>query len=164
MTEGKKDRLTAIREIISTHDISSQDEILNELTKRGFSLTQATLSRDIKKLQIAKVPDSMGNYRYHVAPNIVSRQTVQTQAGTGADIISKSAVSIEFSGQMAVVKTTPGYASVVADIVDKSQCEGIMGTLAGDDTVLIILRENVLHKTIVGHLMHWLPDIDKKIL
>lgn len=165
MSKSKNDRLMAIREIIATRDIASQDEILNDLVSRGFSLTQATLSRDIKELQIAKVPDGMGNYRYRIAPNTVARQIMPSEAEvTGTSIIRNCAVSIEFSGQIAVLKTRPGYASVVADIVDKSQNEGIMGTLAGDDTVLLVLRVNANKQDVVESLSRWLPDITNRVL
>ncbi len=155
--------MLAIREIIATKDIASQDEILTELTSRGFELTQATLSRDIKELQIAKVPDGMGRYRYRIAPNQVARMQ-PTELTSGADFIRSCALSIEFSGQMAVLKTRPGYASVVADMVDKSQIDGVMGTLAGDDTVLLVLRTNANNALITHVLSQWIPDIESKII
>jgi len=111
MSKSKNDRLMAIREIVAMHDISGQDEILEELANRGYFVTQATLSRDIKELQIAKVPDGMGNYRYRTAPNTVARQSTDEIAPVGGDIIRNCAVSIEFSGQIAVLKTRPGYAN-----------------------------------------------------
>lgn len=165
MAKGKNDRLMAIRMIIATRDISSQDEILGELKKRGFSLTQATLSRDIKELQIAKVPDGRGNYRYRIAPNTVMRQASQAEPlNTGSDLIRNCALSLEFSGQIAVLKTRPGYASVVADMVDKSQNDGIIGTLAGDDTVLIILRSTAQKQDVVYGLSRMLPNIGSKVI
>ncbi len=165
MSKCKHDRLMAIREIIATRDISGQDEILVELSKRGFSLTQATLSRDIKEMQIAKVPDGMGNYRYRLAPNTVSRQMNSDEfVHNGVDVISNCAVSLEFSGQIAVLKTRPGYASVVADMIDKGQSGAIMGTLAGDDTVLLIIREHVRQVDVVKTLSQWLTNIENKVL
>lgn len=164
MSKGKHDRLMAIREIIATRDISGQDDILIELANRGFSLTQATLSRDIKELQIAKVPDGLGNYRYRLAPNTVARQINSEQTPLGSDLIRNCAVSLEFSGQIAVLKTRPGYASVVADLIDKAQCNSIMGTLAGDDTVLLIMRQNSHPAEVIISLSQWLPDIEQKVL
>lgn len=165
MTKFKTDRLMAIREIIATRDIASQEDILKELTGRGFSLTQATLSRDIKELQIAKVPDGLGNYRYRIAPNTVIRQGANAEPiSTSSDLIRSCALSLEFSGQVAVLKTRPGYASVIADLIDKSQISCIMGTLAGDDTVLLILRANVRPNDVIMGLSRWLPNIDSKVL
>ena len=166
MSKSKIDRLLAIREIIASKDISSQEDLLVELASQGYNLTQATLSRDIKELQIAKVPDGMGNYRYRISPNVVSRQVASplSVGETESDITRNWAVSLEFSGQVAVLKTRPGYASVVADIVDKSQSEGIMGTLAGDDTVLLILRSSATQASVVRSLSQWLPNIESKVL
>lgn len=164
MSKSKNDRLMAIREIVAMHDISGQDEILEELANRGYFVTQATLSRDIKELQIAKVPDGMGNYRYRTAPNTVARQSTDEIAPVGGDIIRNCAVSIEFSGQIAVLKTRPGYASVIADMIDKAQFNSIMGTLAGDDTVLIIMRQKSTPTEVVIALSQWLPDIEEKAL
>lgn len=164
MAKTKAERLLAIREVVTEQIVSSQEQLMNELANRGYSLTQATLSRDIKELQIAKVSTGKGKYQYRISPNSVYKQNIQPIQIVGTDVSRSWTVSLEFSGQVAVLKTRPGYASVVADIVDKSQNDGIMGTLAGDDTVLMILRANADQKTVVRALSLWLPDIENRII
>lgn len=164
MAKTKAERLLAIRELVTEQLITSQDQLLKELAVRGYKLTQATLSRDIKELQIAKVPTGKGHYQYRISPNAISKQHIEPIQIVGTDVSRSWTISLEFSGQIAVLKTKPGYASVVADIVDKSQNDGIMGTLAGDDTVLLILRANSEKASIVRALSLWLPDIESRII
>ncbi len=132
----KKERQKIIREIISSQQIESQEILLNILTAKGFELTQATLSRDIKEMKIVKVPID-GNYIYQLSQNIVA----------GNDGISHLSaygfLGIEFSGNLAVVKTRPGYAMGIAAEIDEKIQNEIIGTVAGDDTILLIIRENV---------------------
>lgn len=143
MAKSKEDRLIVIRQIVTTQDISNQSELLEQLQAHGYELTQATLSRDMKEMQIIKVSDGHGRYFYRVAPNNVSRQVAPVaieDVGTN-HLIARSVVSLEFSGQIAVLKTRPGYAAAIADIIDKGYIDSVMGTIAGDDTLLIIMRE-----------------------
>lgn len=120
--KNKVDRLQAIKEIIISHKISSQEDLLKQLTERGFDLTQATLSRDLKQLQIAKVAGKDGGYLY-VMPEtagigrLANAKNQQHYAGPVSGFLS-----IEFSGQLAVIKTRPGYASGIAWDIDTSLC------------------------------------------
>jgi len=134
---SKKDRLIAIRNIIREHAVESQEELLNILKSKGFEATQATLSRDIKQLKIIKSPDVEGNYIY-----TLSKENNYTS-------ISGDFATIEFSGQLAVLKTRPGYASAIASDIDTKARHEIIGTIAGDDTILIIPREEVTRKEIM---------------
>ncbi len=147
---SKKDRLVAIRNIIREHAVESQEELLNVLKSKGFEVTQATLSRDIKQLKIIKFPDVEGNYIYTLPnennyTNIHSRENVKEQIPYGF-------ATIEFSGQLAVMKTRPGYASAIASDIDTKAQHEIMGTIAGDDTILIIPREGITRKEIIDVL------------
>ena len=128
----KKERLSVIKELVSTRQVGSQEELLRLLEERGFTVTQATLSRDIRRLQIVKRPNQSGGYIYAADHAPIVQPTAAPITGT-----------IEFSGQLAVVKTRPGYAAAIASEIDRSAHEVVLGTIAGDDTVLVIPREGV---------------------
>lgn len=161
MVKSKAERLEMIRSLITTQNIASQDTLLGLLSEQGFDVTQATLSRDIKELQIAKIPSADGSYSYKLSSARSGEQkgnmpTVPTHhAGIS---------SIEFSGQIAVIKTHPGYANVAAGIIDNHVVEGIMGTLAGDDTVLLVLRQESDKSTIMAQLEALIPNIQDKLI
>jgi transcriptional regulator of arginine metabolism len=137
---SKKDRLITVRNIIGEYAVESQEELLNILKSKGFEVTQATLSRDMKRLKIIKSPDIEGNYIYTLP-----------KENNYATIPDERAV-IEFSGQLAVMRTRPGYASAVASDIDTKAQHEIMGTIAGDDTILIIPREGFTRKEIMDVL------------
>ena len=162
MAKGKTDRLIAIKDIISKNAIACQEDILLMLEKRGFNITQATLSRDIKELKIAKTPDANGKYRYMT--HDTAYRAMSTQSESRGDLIRDSIYSIEFSSAVAVIKTKPGHASVTADIIDSRRPRQIMGTLAGDDTVLLILRDTATRENTIEELCEFIPDIDKRLI
>ncbi|MDR1810571.1 MAG: ArgR family transcriptional regulator [Prevotella sp.] len=134
---NKKNRHTAILEIISTQKVENQDRLLKLLTGRGFNLTQATLSRDIKELKIGRIPTDSGKYVYQTAKRRIGEQA-ENAAG-----LSHGIRGVEFSGNLAVVKTKPGYAMSIAAEIDGQIPQEIIGTIAGDDTILLVVRENV---------------------
>jgi len=141
--KNKNNRLEAIRLIISEQDIKNQDQLLQVLNSRGYTVTQATLSRDLKKMKISKVANTYGDYVY-VLPN---HALLQKKGGASYDEIASNQprygfVSLNFSGNMAVIKTRPGYASSLAYDVDNNNVPGVLGTIAGDDTLLIVLAED----------------------
>lgn len=161
MVKSKAERLEKIRRLIATQNIASQDTLLGLLARQGFDVTQATLSRDIKELQIAKVPSADGSYSYKLSGAAGDEKT-----GKALTIPPHHAgvSSIEFSGQIAVIKTQPGYANVAAGIIDNHVVEGIMGTLAGDDTVLLILRQGSEQSTVMARLAELIPNIQDKLI
>lgn len=130
----KKERLDAICRIIHREEISNQEELLKYLTEEGFTVTQATLSRDIRSLKIVKEHGANGSYAYRLPQN---------QIPVSSKMIGKSHVmpSIEFSGHLAVIKTRPGYAMGIASDIDTQSPLEVLGTIAGDDTILVIPRE-----------------------
>ena len=130
----KSSRLNTIREIVTRQRIGSQEELLAVLTQQGYSLTQATLSRDLKRLKITKTLDNTGAYQYKLADSSYF-------AKGGGDVQIIGANSLEFSGNIAVMKTRKGYASGIAAEIDDEGGDAILGTIAGDDTILIIPRE-----------------------
>jgi transcriptional regulator of arginine metabolism len=136
-------RLLTIRKIIEGENISNQEELLQKLDKEGFELTQATLSRDLKFLQAGKRPDKERGYVY-ILPGS-SQEAVTPQAGTqvnGAFPLN-GFVSMDFAHHMAVIRTLPGYANSIAYTIDEMDAFEILGTIAGDDTILLIPREGV---------------------
>lgn len=143
--KNKNNRLEAIRLIISEQDIKNQEQLLQILIARGYSVTQATLSRDLKKMKISKVANTYGDYLY-VLPN----HAILQKKASVADLDEQTStnqprygfVSLNFSGNMAVIKTKPGYASSLAYDIDNRSIPNVLGTIAGDDTLLLVLSES----------------------
>lgn len=144
----KTNRLEALRLIISSQQLGSQDELLNALQKEGFKLTQATLSRDLKQLKVAKAASMSGNYVY-VLPNETMYKRVSTPNSIREMMKVPGFISINFSGNMGIIKTRPGYASSIAWNIDNSDVPEILGTIAGDDTIFIVIKEGVKHQDVV---------------
>ena len=147
----KNNRLEALRLIISSQQLGSQDELLNALQKEGFKLTQATLSRDLKQLKVAKAASMSGNYVY-VLPNETMYKRVSTPNSIREMMKVPGFVSINFSGNLGIIKTRPGYASSIAWNIDNSDVPEILGTIAGDDTIFIVIKEGIKHQEIVDAL------------
>lgn len=133
----RNERLMTIRRLISSRNISSQEELLSLMQNKGFKMTQATLSRDLRYLKIAKMPDGQQGYTYMLTERQVSE-------GEGLENIPVTGfVSIDFARGMAIMKTLPGHASMVGYAIDNMNSYEIAGTIAGDDTILIIPRDGV---------------------
>ena len=154
----KNNRLEALRLIISSQQLGSQDELLSALQKEGFKLTQATLSRDLKQLKVAKAASMSGNYVY-VLPNETMYKRVSTPNSIREMMRVPGFVSINFSGNMGVIKTRPGYASSIAWNIDNSDIPEIIGTIAGDDTIFIVIKEGVRHQEVVEALNDVVPNL-----
>ena len=147
--KNKRNRLQVISDILRTTVVGSQDELLKILTDKQCEVTQATLSRDLKLLKVAKTPLSNGAYKY-ILPSYNKPTAAE---GTFSSLGSHGElISIEFSGQLGVIKTKPGYAGAIAWDIDNKATEQILGTIAGDDTVLVIPREGVTRNEIVEAL------------
>lgn len=144
----KDRRLEAIKMIISGKEVGSQEEVLNELRKEGFTLTQATLSRDLKQLKVAKAASMNGKYVY-VLPNETMYRRSHKPLSAGEMLSNPGFLSINFSGNLGVIKTRPGYASSIAYNIDNNNVPEILGTIAGDDTIIIVLREGVDHNALI---------------
>ena len=154
----KTNRLEALRLIISSQQLGSQDELLNALQKEGFKLTQATLSRDLKQLKVAKAASMSGNYVY-VLPNETMYKRVSTPNSIREMMRVPGFISTNFSGNMGIIKTRPGYASSIAWNIDNSDVPEILGTIAGDDTIFIVIKEGVKHKDVVEALSDVVPNM-----
>jgi len=154
----KNDRLEAIRLIISSQQMGSQEELLNALQKEGFTLTQATLSRDLKQLKVAKAATMSGNYVY-VLPNEAMYKRVSNITNIREMMHKSGFVSANFSSNMCVVKTRPGYASPLAWHIDNCNLPEILGTIAGDDTIFIVMREDCTRQQLIDALNEKLPNM-----
>jgi transcriptional regulator of arginine metabolism len=143
----KKNRLETLRMIISSQQMGSQEELLQALQKEGFQLTQATLSRDLKQLKVAKASTLNGTYVY-VLPNDTMYKRVTTAGNIREMMQSSGFVSLNFSGNMGVIKTRPGYASSIAWNIDNSDMPQLLGTIAGDDTIFVVIREGISHEEV----------------
>ena len=155
---AKTERQLAIKQILLKHSVQSQDELLSILKKEGFEMTQATLSRDLKLLKVAKTPYGKDGYRY-IIPEAVSKP-----ANLQADFLADGFRDIQFSGNMAVIRTLPGYASSIAIIIDNANLWEIIGTIAGDDTILIIMREGITKVDLVNSLEISIPKLKEKLI
>ena len=154
----KNNRLEALRLIISSQQLGSQDELLTALQKEGFKLTQATLSRDLKQLKVAKAASMSGNYVY-VLPNETMYKRVSTPNSIREMMKVPGFVSINFSGNIGIIKTRPGYASSIAWNIDNSDIPEILGTIAGDDTIFIVIKEGVKHQQVINVLSDVVPNM-----
>ena len=154
----KKDRLETLRMIISSREMGSQEELLAALQEEGFKLTQATLSRDLKQLKVAKAASMGGNYVY-VLPNVTMYKRVSSPAQVKEMMQVPGFISINFSGNMGVIKTRPGYASSIAYNIDNSDIPYILGTIAGDDTIFIVISEHASESDVVAALSKVGPNM-----
>ena len=135
-TAMKRYRIMKIKEIIQSQIIETQEELANALRKEGIVVTQATVSRDIKDLMLLKIPYGDGHYRYALPsekPNVMSKSHT-------AILFQEAVIKIDSAMNMVVLHTLPGSASSVAFAIDHSRTDEVIGTLAGDDTVLLILK------------------------
>ncbi len=157
----KTSRLETLKVLISSMELCSQEEVLRALKKEGFTLTQATLSRDLKQLKVAKAASMSGKYVY-VLPNDTMYRRVSTPRKASEMLATSGFVSLNFSGNIGVIKTRPGYASSIAYNIDNSDIPEILGTIAGDDTILIIIREGSDTDELIQSLDTIIPITDKQ--
>ncbi len=141
----KYSRHAKILEIIEKNVIETQDEIAEKLKKLGFDVTQATVSRDIKELRLIKVMTEGGSYKY--APFTQSDNAVSNKLLT---IFSESYASSDYANNIVVVKTLPGMAQACASAIDSLKWPEIVGTIAGDDTIMIICRAEKIAEELVN--------------
>ena len=156
----KSSRLETLKMLISSMELSNQEEVLQALRKEGYELTQATLSRDLKQLKVAKAASMNGKYVY-VLPNDTMYRRVTTMRPANEVLMTSGFVSINFSGNMGVIRTRPGYASSIAYNIDAGDTPEILGTIAGDDTIFIVIREGVNYNKVINSLSNIIPDINR---
>ncbi len=156
----RKTRLLIIKKIISNEKIGSQDELLTRMAREGFIVTQATLSRDLKKLQAGRKFDPEKGYIYALtypgSENIIEKGTPKDNEALLAGFLS-----IGFSGNFAVIKTLPGYASGIALMIDRHNRHEILGTIGGDDTILIIPADGATKIDLINALSVMEPKLSR---
>ena len=148
----KNQRQAKIMEIISTRDIETQEQLLQALQEAGFYSTQATISRDIKELRVVKELTSFGTYRYTTSGKDGSH-TFSARLNT---IFRECITSIDYAQNIIVVKTMPGLAGAAASAIDGMSISVVVGTLAGDDTVMIVMRDNNAAAAFCGEIKNLL--------
>ena len=137
MKTVKSQRQAKILEIISTINVETQEQLLLELEQAGFRSTQATISRDIKELRIVKELTTLGTYRYTTAA-----KEVPTSFSNRLNTIFRECVTrYDYAQNLVVIHTLPGLANAAASAIDSMNLSVVVGTLAGDDTVLVIMRD-----------------------
>ena len=141
-----------IRKIIRSEYISSQEELIKRLEECGVQITQSTLSRDLKYMHVAKVPHKEKGYIYVLPNNTSNDHVVSTN-------ISDNITDIAFSGNMCVISTKPGYASAISVPIDNKGISEVLGTIAGDNTILLILREGFDMESLMEQLYMLFPSL-----
>ncbi|MBR5826532.1 MAG: arginine repressor [Clostridia bacterium] len=131
----KKNRHEAILNLIEKEEVGTQDELLQKLNELGYKVTQATVSRDIKQLKLIKTPGKSGQYRYSCANN-----DTEDRSGKYHSILTHSVISVDFAGNIAVIKCYSGMAQAACAAVDSLNPENVVGTLAGDDTIFLLCK------------------------
>ncbi|MDF2922017.1 MAG: arginine repressor ArgR [Paenibacillaceae bacterium] len=144
----KGQRHIKIREILANNEIETQDELVESLRAAGFNVTQATVSRDIKELHLIKVPLSTGTYKYSLPV-----EQRYNPLGRLKRVLSEHFVSIDYTENLIVMKSMPGTANAIGALMDSLEWSEIMGTICGDDTILIICRGREQSKEVVERLM-----------
>ena len=144
----KAKRQAKIMEIISTTNVETQEQLLQELQAAGFTSTQATISRDIKELRIVKELTTFGIYRYTTA----AREVPSTFSDRLNTIFRECVTSYDYAQNIVVIHTLPGLANAAASAVDAMNMSVVLGTLAGDDTVVVIMRDANAAATFCGEI------------
>ena len=145
-------RFSIIRQIIEAEPIASQEELIIRLKEHNIETTQSTLSRDLKYMHVAKVPHKEKGYIY-VLPNN-SRDDLVISPN-----ITDNITDIAFSGNMCVISTKPGYASAISVPIDNKGINEILGTIAGDNTILLILRDGFDMESLMEQLYMLFPSL-----
>lgn len=150
-------RLKAIRKLIKSNRIESQEELLRLLNEVGFEVTQATLSRDLKLLKVGKIADGHDGYVY----TLPTEEERQESEHIFIQDFLRGYISIECSGNMVVIKTFPGHASPVCNALDCMNFDEILGTVAGENCLFACLREGVSGADFLAKLKEKIPEIEE---
>lgn len=144
----KSQRQAKILEIIANKNVETQEQLLAALQAEGFRGTQATISRDIKELRIVKELTSLGTYRYTVSNSDIGN-SFSARLNT---IFRECVISFDYAQNIIVVRTLPGLASAAGSAIDAMNLSTIVGSLAGDDTVMIVMRDTNAAATLCGEI------------
>ena len=148
----KTQRQAKIVEIISNQDVETQEQLLDALRAAGFNSTQATISRDIKELRIIKELTNFGTYRYTTSTKEVSG-SFSSRLNT---IFRECVTDFDYAQNLMVIKTIPGLANAAGSAIDAMDMSVVIGTLAGDDTVLVVMRDTNAAAAFYGEIKNLL--------
>ena len=157
--KNKGDRLLAVRRLIGKERISSQEELLKLLSAEGFHMTQATLSRDLRYLKVSKMPSEDDSYVY-----VLQEHEMRPSAEIRSGFPLNGFLSLRFVQGMALIRTLPGFASGIASAIDTMNIIEIAGTIAGDDTILLIPADGAKREVIIRHLSEFITEMNSKII
>jgi len=151
--DDKNQRHQDIKQIITLESVHSQNDLLEMLVSKGHTVTQATLSRDLKQLKASKTPNEQGGYKYVINDDVAEKKSVASYDG----YTMGGFVSIEFSNNLGIIITKPAFSSPIASAIDNASLREVLGTIAGDDTVLIIAREGFSKHDVIRALKNKFP-------
>lgn len=138
--KNQNDRLETVKELIATQPFGNQEELLQALKRKGFVVTQGTLSRDLKRLKATKTVTAQGRYVFVLPANDAYRRIRMSQS-VGSVLTARGFESIHFSGNTAVIHTKAGCAASIACAIDDAHIPDILGTVAGWNTVIMVVKE-----------------------
>ena len=150
---NKTERLNLIRRIIGEELIRSQEELIKRLSEHGVHATQSTLSRDFKEVNISKMPHPDKGYIYVLSEKL-GGEIVTNTANLGDAVLD-----IRFSHNIAVISTKSGYASAVSVIIDARKSKDIIGTVAGDNNIIVILHQEATHEDVLAQIQQLFPTL-----
>ncbi len=151
----KKNRQEKLLELISHYEIDTQDELISLLRDHGYDVTQATVSRDIRELKIAKMTTGKGSYRY-----VLPKQSVETGSGMKfSTTLIDSIVSVDHACNIVVLKTYAGLAGAVAVGIDGMNMHQVLGCVAGDDTIMIVSRDEECATVIADRIRELMKNL-----
>lgn len=150
---NKTERLSLIRRIVGEELVGSQEDLIKRLAEYGVQATQSTLSRDFKEINISKMPHPDKGYVY------VLSEKIGSEVVTNIANIGDAVLNIKFSRNIAVVVTKSGYASAISVIIDARKSRDIIGSIAGDNSIVLILHEEATHESVLKQLQQLFPSL-----
>lgn len=156
----KEVRLEYIRRILNQENIRSQEDLLKKLAEYGYITTQATLSRDLQQMRAVRTTNRLGEMRY-VLPDNPGYIHTPARLNSGSVSVGMCLLSADDGGKLVVLHTIPGFAAALAGTIDSAHLKSVAGTLAGDDTVLIIGRTGFERSDIMGELRSLIPAAER---
>ena len=159
----KKKRQEKIIEIIQNHEVETQEDLAGYLTEAGYAVTQATVSRDIRELSLEKVPGQKVRQKYAMRSTIPVAAEIKHPAAQPANryaaLLQDGIVSMEQAGNLLVIKTAVGMAMAVAAALDAMEIEGIIGCIAGDDTIMCAVKTEKMVQNVIENLQNLILQI-----
>lgn len=159
----KDDKIEILKRLLANQQMGSQEEVLKAMKRKGYELTQSSLSRYMKQMKVVKTADSKGRYVYVLPDEGMYRRVHKVQMADADPMLASGFESIQFSGNMGVIRTKPGYASGIALYIDKAHLNEVLGTIAGDDTIFVVIRNDVPLNEVLDSLETVIPGVNLKL-